>query len=87
MPEPDRDMSSRERAMRPKRKPEYEAAITSAQPAGIQGSSISCQEVAKLVKNKRLTLTLSVLDWLNEERHPERRAGECDVRLYRGTPE
>ena len=38
-------------------KPEYAAAITAAQPAGIEVSIISCWEVAKLVENKRLALT------------------------------
>ena|SRR5579872_924681 len=46
-------------------KPEYEAVITAAQPTGIEVSIISCWEVAKLVENKRLALTLPVLDWLN----------------------
>jgi PIN domain nuclease of toxin-antitoxin system len=32
---------------------------------GIEVSIISCWEVAKLVENKRLTLTLPVLEWLN----------------------
>jgi len=49
----------------PQLKPQYEAAITASQQAGIEVSIISCWEVAKLVENKRLTLTLPVLDWLN----------------------
>lgn len=46
-------------------KPEYKAAITAAQGTGIEVSIISCWEVAKLVENKRLALTLPILDWLN----------------------
>jgi PIN domain nuclease of toxin-antitoxin system len=49
----------------PQLKPEYEAAITAAQHTGIEVSIISCWEVAKLVENQRLALTLPVLDWLN----------------------
>src|SRR5882762_4723214 len=49
----------------PQLKPEYQAALTTAQPTGIEVSIISCWEVAKLVEYKRLTLTLPVLDWLN----------------------
>lgn len=45
--------------------PEYEAAITAAQRTGIEVSIISCWEVAKLVENKRLTLALPAVDWLN----------------------
>ena len=49
----------------PQLKPENEAALTAAQPTGIEVSIISCWEVAKLVENKRSALTLPVLDWLN----------------------
>jgi PIN domain nuclease of toxin-antitoxin system len=45
--------------------PEYQAAIIAAQGTGIEVSIISCWEVAKLVENKRLALTLPILDWLN----------------------
>lgn len=46
-------------------KPEYKSAITAAQETGIEVSIISCWEVAKLVENKRLALTLPILHWLN----------------------
>lgn len=49
----------------PQLKPEYKAAITAAQGTGVEVSLISCWEVAKLVENKRLALTLPILDWLN----------------------
>src|SRR5579862_5006712 len=49
----------------PQLKPDYSAAITAAQPTGIEVAIISCWEVAKLVENKRLVLTLPILDWLN----------------------
>ncbi len=39
-------------------KPEHEDAINAAQRTGIGVSIISCWEVAKLVENKRLLLTL-----------------------------
>lgn len=46
-------------------KPEFKVAITAAQSTGIEVSIISCWEVAKLVENNRLVLTLPILDWLN----------------------
>ncbi|HZT44437.1 MAG TPA: type II toxin-antitoxin system VapC family toxin [Chthonomonadaceae bacterium] len=46
-------------------KPEFRAVITAAQQTGIEVSIISCWEVAKLVENKKLTLTLPILDWLH----------------------
>jgi PIN domain nuclease of toxin-antitoxin system len=49
----------------PQLRPEYAAAVIAAQPTGIEVSIISCWEVAKLVENKRLALTLPVLDWIN----------------------
>ena len=44
---------------------EYESAIASAQPAGIEVSIISCWEVTKLVQHNKIDLTFPVLDWLN----------------------
>lgn len=65
----------------PQLKPEYQAAITAAQQTGIEVSIISCWEVSKLVGNKRLTLTLPVLDWL------EAALSYAGVRLLPLTPE
>lgn len=49
----------------PQLKPEYVAALTAAQTTGIEVSIISCWEVAKLVENQKLALTVPVLEWLN----------------------
>lgn len=49
----------------PQLRPEHLNAISSAQQTGIEISIISCWEVAKLVENQRLVLSLPVRDWLN----------------------
>lgn len=43
-------------------RPEHAATLAAAQTSGIEVSIISCWEVAKLVENGRITLTLPVLD-------------------------
>ena len=41
------------------------SAITTATATGIEVSIISCWEVAKLVENNKIILTIPVIDWLN----------------------
>ncbi len=45
---------------------DYKDALIAAQATGIGVSIFSCWEVAKLVENKKLVLTLPVLDWLRQ---------------------
>lgn len=49
----------------PQLKPEYKAALDAAQATGIEVIAISCWEVAKLIENQKLDITLPILEWLN----------------------
>lgn len=45
---------------------DYYDCIQAQESQGLGISAISCWEVAKLVENRRLTLPISVDEWLNE---------------------
>ncbi len=54
----------------PQLKTVYRDLLGARQESGIAVSIISCWEIAKLVENQRIVLTLPVLDWLNAALEP-----------------